>query len=339
MTVRVGPAAGRIVYNNTSMVSKLFPPAIAILCCAAIGLAEAPKKSALDKPTLETYVRHLYAVDSEVTVTVSDPKPAPIAGFVQETVRLAEGNQSQDVVLYISKDGSQILQGTVYDVSHNPFKSEFDKLKVAGAPSFGTAGAPVMIVEFSDFECPYCKEEAKMLRDHLLADYPKQVKLYFREFPIESLHPWAKPAAIAGRCVFNQSAPAFWTYHDWIFGSQEQTTADNFKTRLMDWAKGQKDIDAMQLGRCMDSKAPEAEVEKSLAEAREVGVGGTPTLFINGRRIGQAIDWNTLKKIIDNEIEYQKIAKDAGDDCGCTLDLNLVGKPSGGTVLGSPIKK
>ena len=78
-----------------------------------------------------------------------------------------------------------------------------------------------MIVEFSDFQCPYCKEEAKMLRQNLIQTYPKQVRLYFKDFPLENMHPWAKAAAIAGRCVFQQKTDAFWEYHDWIFAHQD----------------------------------------------------------------------------------------------------------------------
>jgi hypothetical protein len=96
---------------------------------------------------------------------------------------------------------------------------------------------------------------------------------------------------------------------------------------VMEWAKGQKDIDVLQLGRCMDTKATEAEVDKNVAEGRALGIGATPTLFVNGRRIAQVIDWTNLRSIIDYEIEYQKTAKNAGEDCGCELKLDAPGTP------------
>src|ERR1019366_2196927 len=98
---------------------------------------------------------------------------------------------TQDFKFYVSKDGSRLVQGAVFDIAHNPFKPDLDKLKTDGAPGIGTTGAPVAIVEFSDFECPYCKQQAKLLHDNLLSAYPKEVKLYFREFPLEAVHPWA----------------------------------------------------------------------------------------------------------------------------------------------------
>ncbi len=106
----------------------------------------------------------------------------------------------------------------------------------------------------------------------------------------------------------------------------------------MDWAKGQKDIDAVQLGQCMDTKATEAEVDKDLAEGRGLQVDRTPTIFVNGRRINSAIDWPSLRSIIDNEIEYQKTAKNAGENCGCDMKLSLPGMPQTNKTF-SPLKK
>jgi len=308
---------------------------LALLALAA--LAQPPKKSALDKATLEAYVRHLFVLDARVKVEVSDPKPSDLPGFVQETVHASMGNQVQDLVFYVSKDGSKIVQGTVFDVANNPFKNDLDKLKTEGAPNFGTSGAPVVLVEFSDFECPYCKNEAAMLRANLQSSYPKQVHVYFKEFPLESIHPWAKAGAIAGRCVFRQSNDAFWEFHDWIFPHQADITPENLKEKVMEWGKA--GIDASQLGQCMDSKATEGEVNRSIAEGRALGVDQTPMLFVNGRRIGGAVDWSSLRNIIDYEIEYQKTAKNAGEDCGCELKLDLPVQQSKPVFPLAPIKK
>lgn len=174
-------------------------PAVAALACILSPGATAPKKTALDKPTLEAYVRHLFVYGPQIQVTVGDPKPSALAGFYEVNVRAAAGQAHQDVVLYVSKDGQKIIQGNVYDVAQNPFKDDLDKLKTELQPNFGTPGAPVVLVEFSDFECPFCKQEADAIRQNLLSAYPKQVRVYFVDHPIEQVHPWSKAAAIAGR--------------------------------------------------------------------------------------------------------------------------------------------
>jgi protein-disulfide isomerase len=303
------------------MLRSLFCSAAAVLCLLGAGLAQT--KSALDKATLEAYVRHLYVMDSAVTVRVGDPKPSDLPGFLEVVVSASAGNAHQDFPFLISKDGSRIVQGTFYDVTQNPFKKDLDKLKTDGAPNFGTKGAPVVIVEFSDFECPYCQKEAKVLRDNLLSAYPTQVHFYFKEFPLTTLHPWAKSAAIASRCVYDQKLDEFWKYHDFVFGQQNDLTPDNLKDKILEWAKGEKDLDSLKLAACMDNKATESEVEKDIAEGHALGVDSTPTLFINGRRIASAAEWPMLKAVIDYEIEYQKTAKNAGEDCGCSVKLDL----------------
>jgi len=293
-----------------------------LLACLLLPAAHpAPdKKSALDKPTLEAYVRHLFVWGPQIKVEVANAKPSALPGMLEVSVRASAGNASQEVLFYVSKDGQKIVQGTVFDVKDNPFKADLDKLKTDLQPNFGTPGAPVVLVLFSDFQCPYCKEEAKMLRGNILSAYPKQVRLYFKDLPLEQIHPWAKPAAIAGRCVFKQNPSAFWDYHDWIYEHQGDITKENIREKALEFAKG-KEIDALQFGRCMDTRATEAEVDKSIAEARELKVSSTPTLFVNGRKLPAQVAWPDLRQIIDHEIEYQKTAKNAGEDCGCEVKL------------------
>jgi protein-disulfide isomerase len=307
--------------------SRLFFFLFAGLCLAQTPPAQ-PKKSALDKATLEAYVRHLFVMDKRISIQISDPKPSTsLPGFLDVSVHASMGVQAQDFNLLVSKDGSKILQASVYDVNQNPFKNENDKIKTEFEPSLGAPGADVVIVEFSDFQCPYCKEEAKMIRDNLVKAYPQGVRLYFKTFPIESLHPWAKPAAIASRCVYRQQPAAFWTFHDWVFDNQATITADNLKDKVLEWAKTQKDLDAAQLGACLADKSAAEEVDKVIQQGRDLNVDRTPTLFVNGRRIASAIDWPNLKSIIDYELEYQKTAKNAGENCGCDTRLALPGMP------------
>jgi protein-disulfide isomerase len=302
--------------------------AIAVFALAATGWSAekakpstpAAKKSALNRAALEAYVRHLFVWGPQIQVTVDEPKPSQLPGFLEVGVHATAGNARQDEKFYVSQDGQKIVRGQVFDVNLNPFKPELDKLKTEFQPSFGTPGAPVVLVIFSDFQCPYCREEAKMLRENVVATYPKQVRVYFKDLPLEQIHNWAKPAALAGRCVFRQNAGMFWRYHDWVFEAQDKLTAENFRDKVMEFAN-QNDLDSLQLRQCLDTKATLAEVEKSVAEARELRVMSTPTLFVNGRRIPARIGWPELKQVIDFEIEYQKTAKNAGEDCGCEVKL------------------
>ncbi len=225
---------------------------VAIACAAVLSGQTKPAKkfpagskpevaaapSALDKTTLENYVRHLQAWDRSITVEVGDPKPAPMDGFLEVNIHASKDKASSDVSYFVSKDGKHILQGTVFETAENPYKPDLDKLKgiTALSPNYGNTGAPVVIVEFSDFECPYCRDEAKLLRTNLLTTYPKEVHLYHLDMPLEMVHPWARAAANAGHCILKQNAGAFWDYYDWIYDHQADITADNLKGKVLDWA-------------------------------------------------------------------------------------------------------
>jgi protein-disulfide isomerase len=278
----------------------------------------------LDKVKMEAYVRHLLAVIPDVQVKIDDPKPAPATDLEQVEVHFTYQGRSQDETFYITKDGQHMIRGVVYSLNKNPFQDDLDKLKTAGAPSFGPATAPVNIVEFGDFECPNCREEAKTLRDNIPTQYPTQAHVVFKDFPLEQIHPWAKTAAIVGRCIDHQSVAAFWKYHDWIYDHQVEITPDNLKTQVMDFTKSLPDVDAVKLGNCIDTKATEAEVDASLAEGRSLHVDATPTVFINGRRLIGNYPWQNIEQIITGELNYQKSAQTSApktDDKCCEVKI------------------
>ncbi len=321
-------AAAITLALSLSLAAQTKPPA-APPGKPAVGLTKPPAtpvKSAFDKATLEQYVRHLMLLPNEVSIAVGDPKPSGLAGLKEVKVTGTMGPRSQTMTFFVSDDGKRIMQGTMYEIAQNPFKSTIDKLNTAFQPALGTPGAPVSLVVFSDFQCPHCREEAKSLRANLIKAFPKEVRLYFKDFPIEQSHPWAKTASIAGRCVYRQNMEAFWDFHDWAFENQEKLTVENFSAQLTTFATS-KSLDSLALKTCVDSKATLEIVEKNQADGREVGVSATPTIYMNGRPLPGNVPWEQLQQLIKFELDYQKVAKNAGDDCGCDVKLpTLLGK-------------
>jgi protein-disulfide isomerase len=295
---------------------------MAALLFASSAIAQ-PRTSnaapAVDKAKLEAYVRHLLLWGPHITVTVADPVAGPMPGFNEVKVTGGYKTISLDEIFYVSQNGQKIVRGTVYDIDKNPFSGEIEKLKTDLSPSLGTPGAKVVVVVFSDFQCGYCREEAKMLRENLLKTYPQDVRLYFKDFPIEQIHPWAKPAAIAGRCVFRENPAAFWDYHDWIFDKQAEMTLENLKTKIGGWVTS-KGLDAVQFSRCYDNKSTEKDLIASAEQARLLRVTSTPSMFVNGRPLPGAVPWEQLKAIVDWELDYSKRTGIAGEKC-CELTL------------------
>ena len=276
----------------------------ALLLLAASPLAwTASSQNALDKATLEAYLRHVELYRGDVTFKIDDPKPSKyLPGFSEVPVHAFYGSAEKDELYYVSADGKTIVKGDVYDLDKQPFQSNLDKISLTDQPSFGPADAPVTIVEFGDFECPDCKMEAPYLREDVTKTFGGKVRVFFKNYPLESAHPWARAAAITGRCVYQQGQPAFWSFYDWIYANQQEITVDNLSVKVLDWA-GQNNVDTVKLGQCMSSKTTEPEVNRSIAEARALGVQGTPTLFINGRKSG-GLMWPDLQMVINKELEY-----------------------------------
>lgn len=313
----------RLSYNGSYMRS-LIAGALAVVAGASLLVSQtkqpatpAAKKSALDKVTLEGYVRHLFVWGPAIEVRIDDPKPSAVPGFFDVKVTGSAGNAMQEEIFYVSKDGRRFLRGAMFDIESNPFQQDLAKLKTLGEPNYGTPGAPVVLVVFTDYQCPFCREEAKMLRENLTKAFPTQVRLYFKEYP---LHPSSRAIAMAGRCVFRQDPAAFWDYHDWAFDKQNELTLENLRTRVLEFAASKK-MDALPLARCMDARETAVDADRTSAEARALGINAVPTLFVNGRRITARIAWPSLKQIIDFEIEYQRTAKNAGEEACCEVKL------------------
>jgi protein-disulfide isomerase len=283
----------------------------------------AQTKATIDKAAVETYLRHAELWIPQVSVTIDDPTPsAYLPGFSDVAVHLAYQGQTKDEHYLISQNGKSIVKGDVYDLTKSPFQPAIDHIKTAGQPSYGKVGAPVTIVVYGDFECPVCKVEADVMRKNLVQAFPEKVQVYFKDFPLESIHPWARAASDTGRCIYKQDQQAFWKYHDWIYENQEGVTPETLSSKVMTWAPT-AGVDSIQLGRCLDGKAADQEVAQNMAEGRALGLDATPTTFLNGRKLVGAMEWPMLQQLINLEIEHQAaVAKDAAK-CEETCVVNI----------------
>lgn len=278
-------------------VSLLLVSSLSSLVLAATG------KGALDKTTFENYLRHVELFRGDVMFQIDDPVPSKyLPGYSEVLVHLIFNNVERDELWYVSSDGQTMVRGDVFNLGKSPFQSNLDKVTLQDQPSFGPTDALVTIVEFGDFECPDCRMEAPILRHDLVETFGGKVRVFFKNYPLDSVHPWARAAAAASRCVYHQGEPAFWKFYDWIYDNQDGITVDNLNSKVLAWA-GENGVDTVKLGQCMDTKATEPEVSRSIAEGHALGIAGTPTLFINGRRIG-GLTWPDLQLVINKELEF-----------------------------------
>lgn len=245
-------------------------------------------------------------LDAEVTAKVGLVTEQEIEKFYQDNKAQIKGEQAQvreQIRAYLQNQKlaarreefltSLRAQAKVV-VNLKPPPIQRIEVSVQGAPFKGGEKAPVTIVEFSDFHCPFCRRVIPTLAQ-LESRYGDKIKLVFRDFPIENLHPGATKAHEAARCANEQGK--FWPYHDKLFASTPSSSPDVFKGMAKEVG-----LDAVAFETCLGSGKYQAAIKEDIAEGNRVGVGGTPAFFVNGRLISGAQPLEAFTRVIDDEL-------------------------------------
>ncbi len=226
---------------------------------------------------------------------IGELKPSGISGLDEGTLTVSLPQQPpQSQKFYVTADDRAVFLGEPIDASRTLKElraerdAQFAKL-VEGLPVRGNPAAPVTIVEFSDFQCPYCRQAYQGVMQ-LLKNHPTDVKFIYKQFPLSSIHPWANAAALISSCAGRQDPAAFWKLHDAYFEEQASITPQNIMAKTRAALAGTK-LDEAKLDACIsdplspDRQAVEAALANSLKEGEPLGVQGTPTFFLNGKHI------------------------------------------------------
>jgi protein-disulfide isomerase len=261
---------------------------LSVLLLLAV-VAAAQEKTSTNLPSEETvnsFLQQTFGYDSTVTWKITAIKPSIAAGLAEVDVVLSNSQGQSTTTLYVTPDGKHALTGDILPFGAKPYQPAKEALlKGVNGPSRGPDKAPVTIVEFSDLQCPHCKD-AQPIIDKLLTEEPN-ARFVFQNFPLPS-HNWAAKAADYADCVGRGSKDAFWRFVQGTFDAQSSITeanADEKLTAIADTA-GVKGADMATCAAKADTKT---RVEQSVALGQSVGVTGTPTVFVNGRRIGNVV--------------------------------------------------
>jgi protein-disulfide isomerase len=210
-------------------------------------------------------------------------EPASTKDFEESPIRgLKKGNVplgTQTLPLLISNDSKYIILGEMIDTSIDPLKETMSKISLENVPSKGKETANVTIVEYSDFQCPFCKRGSQIL-PQILQEYDGKIKIMYKQLPLP-MHNWAKDAAIASLCASEQGNDKFWEFHDLLFENQENIKVENSKEEFKGFAKkiGLNEID---FDKCLGSPDIAKRVQADMDEARAIGISSTPTFVVNG---------------------------------------------------------
>jgi len=236
--------------------------------------------------TVNAFLQQTFGYDPTVTWKIASIKPSIAEGLAEVNVTLSNAQGQSGTTLYVTPDGKHALTGEIMPFGAKPYESAKEALlKGVNGPTRGPEKAPVTIVEFSDLQCPHCKD-AQPVIDKLLVAEPN-ARFVFQNYPLP-MHNWAAKAAYYADCVGRSSNDAFWKFVQGTFDQQSNLTesnADEKLTAIAD-AAGVKGAD---IATCAAKPDTKSRVDKSVALGQAVGVTGTPTVYVNGRRIGNVV--------------------------------------------------
>jgi protein-disulfide isomerase len=250
-----------------------------------------------------TEIRSRYSVPPQVSISLSEPKTGATAGYDDLVVSFTGGANTTHHDFLISTDRKTLAHVEKIDISQDLMS----KIDVKGRPVKGNPNAKVTIINFDDFQCPFCSRMHSTLFENVFKDYADKIKVIYKDYPLIEIHPWAMHAAVDGNCLGEQNGPAYWDFADYIHANQKQmagkSPTDAFQN-IDNLAKEQAQkhqLDAGKLQACMQ-KQDETAVRTSMAEADKLGVDSTPTMFINGERLTGVMPEAELRAVLDRAL-------------------------------------
>jgi len=265
------------------------------------GCALAQDKPAITLPAEETvnsFLHQTFGYDSSITWKVASIRPSQAEGLAEVVVVLSNPRGQQAITLFVTPDGKHALNGELMPFGAKPYQPANEALKKGvNGVARGPAGSPVLIVEFSDLQCPHCKA-AEPIIEKLLGDEP-QARFVYQQYPLPS-HDWAAKAAAYADCVGRTSPDAFWKFVQDTFAEQTNISESNAGEKLTAIAD-RAGVKGSDIAACAEKPETKTRVDKSVALGQGVGVNATPTVFINGRRIGNIVEipYDTLKSLVE----------------------------------------
>jgi protein-disulfide isomerase len=248
--------------------------------------------------TVDSFMQQTFGYEAQVSWKIASIKPAPVPGLAQVDVIIASPQGQQGSRFYVTADGDHAVIGEIIPFGAKPFDAAKKTLeKAITGPSRGPKDAPVTIVEFGDLQCPACKAAQPAIEGLITAE--PNARFVFQNFPLE-MHNWAAKGAAYADCVGQASNEAFWKFIAKTYETQADITVENADEKLTALANG-AGLKGADIAACAATPAAKAHVDASLALGKSVNVTGTPTLFINGRSIGNVsnVPADSLKGLVD----------------------------------------
>jgi protein-disulfide isomerase len=285
---------------------------ICLGCSAQSPSASSPTSTPAVRSDLthvvERHVRAQYSLPPEVKVIVGPLRSSEFPNYDALTVTFASPDQKKDFEFLLSHDHKTLLRMTRLDLTTDPYTDTMNKIDVTGRPTRGNKDAKVMLVNYDDFECPFCARMHATLFPELFKEYGDRVLFIYKDYPLEEIHPWAVHAAIDANCLNAQNNDAYWDYADYLHGNQHAISdqkgqdARNAELDKLATLQAQKhNLDLTKLQACVKAQDEKA-VRASMKEGEALGVDATPTMFVNGQKLDGAVPAEDVRLALDQAL-------------------------------------
>lgn len=282
-----------------------------LICLGCSAQSISPELTA----SIQKQVRAFYNVPPDVNITIGSLKPSEFPGYDEVTVTLGNGSGAKkDYAFLLSNDKKTLIRMTKLDLTKDPYAELMKKMDISGRPVRGNKNAKVVVVNFDDFECPFCSRMHQTLFPEILKEYGNQVAFVYKDFPLSDIHPWATHAAVDANCLGAQNNDAYWDYADYIHSNQHEISdasgrdgqfAALDKLALQQGQKHNADIAKLQA--CVKAQDDSA-IKKSVQQGESIDVDSTPTTFVNGMKSHDgALSLEEMRAMLDQAL------KDAGE--------------------------
>jgi len=280
-----------------------------LICLGCAAQSAGPTAPDTTSRRIEHRVRAYYSVPPDVKITLGPLRASDFPNYDALTITMDGQGKKKEYEFLLSKDNKTLLRLTTMDLTTDPYVETMKKIDVTGRPFRGNKDARVVVINYDDFECPFCSKMHQVFFPEVLKEYADRVKFVYKDYPLTEIHPWATHAAVDANCLAAQNNDAYWDFADYIHSNQKEVSGE--KSRDAQFAaldrltseQGQKhSLDQTKLQACIKAQNEDA-IKASVHEAEGVGVNATPTWFVNGQEIDGALPLAQVRETLDRALE------------------------------------
>ena len=277
------------------------------------SVASSPAPSGELAQQIDRQVRAHYSLPPEVKLELGGIRPSDFANYDELTITFVSPDKKQPYDFLLSRDRKTLLRVTKMDLSKDPYAEVMKKIDLSGRPTRGNKNAKVVVVNYDDFECPFCSRMHSTLFPEIFKEYGDRVLIIYKDYPLEEIHPWSVHAAIDANCLAAQSADAYWDYADYLHANQHDVSSKGRggeNAELDRLAEGQgrtHRLDDAKLQACIKAQDDKA-IRASLKEGDDLGVNATPAMFINGQKLDGAVPIEEVRAALDEALREAGVA-------------------------------